>query len=349
MRSPIEPAHKGRAQRLVEIAERLGVVRSLRGLHDRLSPALTILAYHRVMPTDALDNYPFDQELISATPAQFESQMRYLRECLYPISLNDVIAHIESGTQLPQNSVAVTFDDGFADTYRYAFPILRRYQIPATVFVSTGYVETGEPFWFELASYLIYRVAPYSLELPDGTLLPTGDSWATRTASLRRLQSTLKDLPNSARLKAINIWATRYSTELAHGASLHSRPISWAQVIEMAECGIHFGSHTVSHPNLTRVTDEELTYELIDSKTTLESKLQKPITTIAYPIGTPSAFNEKVLSAARESDFKLGLTYVSGANNLPITNPLSLRRHGIGLQMTPAYFRALTTLPSWLT
>ena len=347
-RSSIEPAHKGRAQRLVEVAERIGVVRSLRKLHDRHNPALMILAYHRVMPTDALDCYPFDQELISATPCQFDSQMRYLREHLHPVSLTNVIAHVESGTPLPPNSVAVTFDDGFADTYRYAFPILRRYQIPATIFVSTGYVETGEPFWFELASYLVYRVPPHSLDLPDGVFLPTGDSWTARTASLRQLHSILKDLPNAARLKTINTWADRYSAELTHGACLHSRPISWPQIIEMAAGGIHFGSHTVSHPNLTRVTDEELNHELTDSKMILESKLQQPIDTIAYPIGTPSAFNAKVLSAARNNNFKLGLTYVSGANSLPLSNLMSLHRHGIGLRMTPAYFQALTTLPSWL-
>ncbi len=348
MRSPIEPAHKGRAQRLVEIAERLGVVRSLRGLHDRRSPALTILAYHRVMPTDALDSYPFDQELISATPAQFESQMRHVRKHLHPVSLQDVIAQIEQGTPLPPNAVAVTFDDGFADTYRYAFPILRRYQIPATIFVSTGYVESGEPFWFELASFLIYRLPPRSLEPHNGLQLPTGDSWADRTASLRRLHGVLKDLPNTERLQILDTWAHHYSAELAHGAARHSRPISWSQIAEMAASGIAFGSHTVSHPNLTRVTDAELKRELTESKTTLESKLQHSIDTIAYPIGTPSAFNARVVAAAREHHFKLGLTYVSGANLIPLVNPLELRRHGIGLSMTPAYFKALMTLPSWL-
>jgi peptidoglycan/xylan/chitin deacetylase (PgdA/CDA1 family) len=348
MRSPIEPAHKGRAQRLVEIAERLGVVRRFRGLHDRRSPALTILAYHRVMPTDALESYPFDQELISATPGQFDSQMRYLREYLRPVALNDIIAHVEQGTPLPPDSVAVTFDDGFADTYRYAFPVLQRYRIPATVFVSTGYVESGEPFWFELASYLVYRLHPQSLELQDGTRLPTGDSWTERTASLRRVHSVLKDLPNDARLQIIEDWKRRYAKELAHGASLHSRPITWPQIIEMAASGIAFGSHTVSHPNLTRLTDEDLNRELTDSKRVLESKLQKPIDTIAYPIGTPSAFNSGVISAAREHCYKLGLTYVSGANVIPISNPLELHRHGVGLGMTPRYFRALTSLPSWL-
>ena len=348
LRSPIEPAHKGRAQRLVEIAERIGVVRSLRELHDRRNPALTILAYHRVMPTDALECYPFDQELISATPGQFDSQMRYVREHLHPVSLKDVIAHIEQGTPFPPNSVAVTFDDGFADTYRYAFPVLRRYHIPATIFVSTGYVESGEPFWFELASYLVYRVPPHSLELQDGILLPTGDSWADRTASLRRLHNILKDLPNAARLNVLDTWAHRYSAELTHGASHHSRPISWPQVTEMAESGIAFGSHTVSHPNLTRTTDKELNQELTESKYVLESKLQQTIDTIAYPIGTPSAFNTRVISAARKHDFKLGLTYVPGANPLPIENPLELRRHGVGPGMTLPYFRALTRLPSWL-
>jgi peptidoglycan/xylan/chitin deacetylase (PgdA/CDA1 family) len=348
MRSPIEPAHKGRAQRLVEIAERLGVVRRLRGLHDRRSPALTILAYHRVMPTDDLESYPFDQELISATPRQFDSQMRYLREHLRPISLNDVITHVEHGTPLPPNSVAVTFDDGFADTYRYAFPVLRRYRIPATIFVSTGYVESGEPFWFELASYLVYRVAPQSLEMPDGIRLPTADAWSARTASLRRLHGILKDLPNASRLQIVTQWQYRHAKELAHGASLHSQPITWSEILEMTACGISFGSHTVTHPNLTRVSDEELHRELAESKSLLEAKLQQSIDTIAYPIGTPSAFDDRVVSAARKHNFKLGLTYVSGANAIPVQNPLKLHRHGIGLGMTTAYFRALTSLPSWL-
>ena len=333
---------------MVEVAERMGVVRSLRRIHDRRNPALTILAYHRVMPTDALECYPFDQELISATPGQFDSQMRYVREHLHPVSLKDVIAHIEQGTPFPPNSVAVTFDDGFADTYRYAFPVLRRYHIPATIFVSTGYVESGEPFWFELASYLVYRMPPQTLELRDGIRLPTGDSWSDRTSSLRRLHSILKDLPNATRLQVLDVWRHQFADQLTHGASLHSRPINWQQITEMAASGISFGSHTVSHPNLTRVTDEDLHRELTESKCVLESKLQQPIDTIAYPIGTPSAFNTRVISAVSEHNFKLGLTYVSGANPIPIRNPLELRRHGIGLGMTSAYFRALTGLPSWL-
>ena len=208
--------------------------------------------------------------------------------------------------------------------------------------------DSGEPFWFELASYLVYRVARQSLELQNGIRLPTGDSMAERTASLRQLHSMLKDLPNASRLQIIDRWKHDYVDELAHGASLHSRPITWPEIIEMAASGINFGSHTVSHPNLTRVSEDDLHRELTESKAVLESRLQQPIETIAYPIGTPSAFNAKVVSAAREHNFKLGLTYVSGANALPIHTPLELHRHGVGLGMTSAYFRALTSLSSWL-
>ena len=181
-----------------------------------------------------------------------------------------------------------------------------------------------------------------------GVRLPTGHSWADRTASLRRLHSILKDLPNSTRMQVIDTWKHHYVNELTHGASLHSQPISWPQISEMAASGIFFGSHTVTHPNLTRLSNDDLQRELAESKNVLEDKLQKSVDTIAYPIGTPSAFNAEVISAVRKHNFKLGLTYVSGANPFPIRNPLELHRHGIGLRMTSAYFRALTNLPSWL-
>ena len=348
LRSPIEPAHKGRAQRLVEVAERIGFVRTARGLHDHVTPGITILAYHRVIPTDALDNYHLDQQLISATPAQFEWQMRHIREHLNPISLSGVIAHLDAGDPLPKSAVAVTFDDGFSDTYRYAFPILKRYAIPATIFVSTGYVDSQQPFWFELTAYLAYKISPRTIELQDGRTFPSGDSHNERTASLRQLQGILKDLPNPQRIALIERWARQFSTLITHDITGHSLPISWDQIHAMACAGIDFGSHTITHPNLTRLSDEELDYELAQSKHVLEGHVQRPVESIAYPIGTPSAFDRRVTIATQRAKFKIGVTYVSGANPIGKINRFELRRHGIGLSMTPSYFRALTSLPSWL-
>lgn len=326
----------------------MGLVRALRRLHNRANPTLTILAYHRVMPIDALEAYPFDRELISATPAQFDWQMRYVREHLHPVSLHDIIAHLDDGIPLPPLAIAITFDDGFSDTYRYAFPILKRYGIPATIFVSTGYVDTQRPFWFELAAYLVHRVSPLTLQFPDGRAFPDGDSHEDRTLSLRQVHDILKDLPNNQRTALIDKWSVEFNAFIAHDALHHSLPISWDQIRTMSKSGITFGSHTVTHPNLTRLSGIELDHELGESKRTLETHLQQPIDTLAYPIGTRSAFDDRVISATRRHGFKLGVTYISGANLTSRIERFQLRRHGVGLKMTPWYFRALTTLPAWL-
>jgi peptidoglycan/xylan/chitin deacetylase (PgdA/CDA1 family) len=349
LREPEQPTiRRGRVQRVVEAAERLGIVRALRGLHDRW-PALTVLAYHRVMPTDGLAAYPFDPQLISATPEQFDWQMRYVREHLNPVSLSDVMGHLDGKVALPPASVAVTFDDGFMDTYRYAFPALKRFSIPATVFVATGYVDSGEPFWFELASYLALRVKPESLEIAgSGEAFPRGDSREERTSSLLRLHQILQSLPNARRTEAVSQWARRFAVQIAHGEIARSRPISWEQVSEMAEAGIDFGSHTVTHPNLTRLTDDELDWELAESKRVLEARLQKPVDAVAYPIGTTAAFDARVVAATERQGFKLGVTYVPGANRLQSISRYELRRRGISPTTTPPYFRAMTSLPSWI-
>ncbi|HUN25886.1 MAG TPA: polysaccharide deacetylase family protein [Steroidobacteraceae bacterium] len=348
-RTPQRIARRGRVQRLIEVAERFGLVRALEPFHDRLRATLTVLAYHRVMPVDALAAYPFDPELISATPDQFEWQMEYLRRHRNLVSLKQVQAHLEGAQRLPPAAVAVTFDDGFSDTYRYAFPVLKRFAIPATIFVTTGYVDSGEPFWFELAAYLALRVPPRSLRVEGSeAAFPLGTSAAERRRSLHDIQELLKNLPNARRTAVVGQWARQFQAQIEHGAIAHSRPISWSQVAEMAAAGIEFGSHTVTHPNLTRLSDTELEWELAESKRVLETRLNGAVTALAYPIGTRSAFDARVISAAERAGFRLGVSYIPGANRQMSLERYELRRHGVGLGTTARYFRALVSLPDWL-
>ncbi len=346
---PAVQVFKGRVQQAVEIAERVGLLRALGPLHDHRHTALTVLAYHRVMPTDALSVYPFDPELISATPAQFESHMACIRHYANPVSLDQIRAQLDGEASLPPRAVAVTFDDGFEDTYRYAFPILKRHEIPATVFVATGYVDSGEPFWFELAAYLVYRVDPFDLHVgTDGIRLPSGPSIPERTRSLRLVHDILKRLPNAQRLSLLSDWAHRFAPQIAHGAVGVGRPMSWAQVREMATAGIAFGSHSVTHPNLTQITDRDLEWELGESKRVIEEKLQREVRALAYPIGNRDSFDARVIEATRRAGFALGVSYLPGANALPGLDRFELHRHGIGLGTSERYFRALIRLPSWI-
>ncbi|MGH8322353.1 MAG: polysaccharide deacetylase family protein [Steroidobacteraceae bacterium] len=340
---------KGKVQHLVEVADRFGLIRALRPLHDRRRTSLTVLAYHRVVPAGSPESYPVDLELISATPEQLDWQMEYIRRHMNPVSLAQLTAHLEGGPPLPPAAVAVTFDDGFIDTYRYAFPILRRHSIPATVFVATGYVDSGEPFWFELAADLTLQVEPGALRIEEcAEAFPAGHAMHERRGSLRRLHQVLKKLPNARRTEVISGWARRFAVRTDTAATELSRPISWAQVTEMAAAGIDFGSHTVTHPNLTQLADPDLEWELCESKRVLEDRLGRRVDTLAYPIGTPSAYDTRVVAAAKHAGFRLALSYVSGTNWLKKLDRFELRRHGVGPGTTSPYFRALTTLPAWI-
>ncbi|HVW69856.1 MAG TPA: polysaccharide deacetylase family protein [Steroidobacteraceae bacterium] len=335
---------------MAEAAERLGLLPTLKLLHDRGRSGLTVLAYHRVVPTEGNRPYPLDTELISATPEGFEWQMEYLRRHTSPVSLGEALAHLESGRKLPPDATAVTFDDGFNDTYSRAFPIMRRHGIPATVFVTTGYIDNREPFWFELVAHIVMRVAPRSIVIPESPRpLPRGPSLAVRRRSLQSLLGILKSLPNERRTELLREWTERYAALLDPAITDLGRPLNWHEIDEMAAAGIEFGSHTVTHPNLTTVSDEQLSWELSESRRTLEQRLHREVRTLAYPIGTRSAYDSRVLEATRRCGFGLAASYVSGANWLNAFPTFEVRRQNVGLHCTPAYFRALVSLPAWLS
>ncbi len=340
----------GKRQKLIDIAELLRLTPILRKVHDRGRSSLVILAYHRVMPVDLPDTYPFDLDLISATPGEFAWQMEYLARHCQPVSLAQIVAHMDAGEPLPEGAVAVTFDDGFVDTHLHAFPVLKRLQIPATVFVTTDYIESGEPFWFELAAYLMMHIEPGAIRVEESRQsFPFGPTNTERRASIRRIHQILKVLPNGRRAAMIHDWSSRFSEGLDALISELSRPLNWRQIREMAEQGIEFGSHTLSHPNLTRLADTDLARELTESRRILEQRIERKVEALGYPIGTAEAYDERVMQAAAKSGYRLAVTYVPGVNWQAAGHRYELRRQGISRDMSRSYFRGLVNLPEWIS
>lgn len=344
------PWKRGRRQRLAAGTAQLGLVPLLRIMHNRGRSPVVVLAYHRVVPCESFETYPLDVNLISATPREFEWQMSYLRNRMNPVSLSQVVASLDGGEPLPERAVAVTFDDGFRDTFEHAFPVLRRLGVPATVFLTTDYVDSDEPFWFELVAHLMMKLPPGALELAEGAAgsYPTGDSLEQRRASTQEVQDVLKAVPNGRRLELIHEWARRFPCEMSAEVADASKPVTWGQVREMAAAGVEFGSHTVSHPNLTQVGEGQLDVELNESRRVLEGQLQKPVTTIAYPIGTANAFDARVVRQTERAGYRLAVTYETGANWTDDLQRFELRRQGVGPWVGTNYFRAMTALPAWV-
>lgn len=336
--------------RFTSVVDKLHLLSTLKTLHDRGRRSLVVLAYHRIVPGGYLASNPLDLDLISATAEGFEQQMRYLREQMNPVPLSRVCQFLRGETTLPERAVAVTFDDGYRDTFSYAFPILKRYQVPAMVFVTTGNIESGHPFWFQTAAQLMRHLPAGAITLPESSeSFPAGESTKERRDSLRRLQELLKGLPDTRRTTLLGEWSMRFSDLLAAVGGELTRPLQWDEIRLMASQGVEFGSHTVTHPNLRHVSDPELDWELSESKRVLEAHLQQPIEAIAYPIGTPSAYDERVVHAAQSAGFKLGLSYRPGVNWVKRLASFELRRQSVGLHASLPYFRGLTQLPEWIS
>jgi peptidoglycan/xylan/chitin deacetylase (PgdA/CDA1 family) len=340
---------KSKQQRLADAVLNTGTLAPLRALHDRGRTPVLILNYHRIATAGQTQTYPLDLGLISATRDEFDSQMRALRAVANPVSLEAIADAVTHGRTLPDRAVAVTFDDGFVDTFEVAFPVLQRHGIPATVFVSTEHVENNEPFWFEITAHLMLRVPVRALrfeECPEG--LPTADDLAARRDSIARLHRVLKRCANARRGELVERWRVLFAESLDSHAVALSRPVSKRQILDMARGGIAFGSHTVSHPNLALATNEVIERELADSKTYLEHLLGKPVRSLAYPFGTADTYDARVMASARTCGYELAVSFRQGVNWLGALDPMELRRIGMGPGVSESQFRVMLALPAWL-
>ena len=116
---------------------------------------VTIFAYHRVR-TITPDIKPYEKELISATPEQFEKQLRYLIKNYHLTTFKQLSEEYKRNPDyLPKNAVILTFDDGYEDFYTEVFPLLKKYNATAAVYPSTGYIGSSEVIWFDKLGYIL--------------------------------------------------------------------------------------------------------------------------------------------------------------------------------------------------
>jgi peptidoglycan/xylan/chitin deacetylase (PgdA/CDA1 family) len=328
----------------------LGLTRLARLVHDRGRKPLLCLAYHRVMPIPDAATYPFDLELISATPENFELQMAYVRRHFDPVPLSAVVDHITAGTALPQRPVVVTFDDGYDDNLHYAAPILRRHGITPTIFVATDYVGAHVPYWFELAVYLMMRLPVGSMTLSDlPQPLPTGDDWQCRRRCAEMLQRKMKLLSKAELIELTTRWRSEFAAHIDPAEFCLSQVLDWSDIRRMDGHGFEFGSHSMSHPVLSMLDQPTLREELEGSKQRLEKELKRRVTTLAYPAGKEFAYTPLVQRMARESGYELAAAYVAGVNWIAAgMDTFALRRQNIERAHDETSFQAMLQFPEWV-
>lgn len=280
-----------------------------------------ILMYHRVLPAGQAAGCHTIPSIIVHEDT-FAAQMAYLAAHCRPLPLAD-LAHGALAGGLPRRSVAVTFDDGWEDTCRVALPILSRHGIPATVFVTTGFLGTDRVFWQERFRFLLARLTAEHPHAPGdllASLSPTLADLPSGPNVEQALFARLATLDEPAREAVHDRLRTALGGPEIDGA-LHAF-LTWDQARTLARAGIGLGSHTVRHPDLTRLTDAALATELADSRATLRDRLDIVPDTLAYPTGYHDA---RVMAAARAAGYVLAVT-TRARTVRPGDDPLALPR-----------------------
>ena len=266
---------------------------------------IQILVYHRVND----ENDPF----FSGIPIDaFKRQMEYLASSFNIISLEEAVKRLTK-RDVPDNTIVVTFDDGYRDNYVNAFPILRKLSIPATIFLAVDAIGSRRVLWHDrvFSAFRETRVsvltgfANSSSEYPLNTV-------AERLLAQQKVLHFIRSLDEEARLSAIN--ALIEKLEVTDRKEVPELMLSWEEVKAMHYNGISFGSHTVTHPILSRLSLERNREEIEKSKSTIEQRLGVRVTTFAYPNGKPNDFAETTKKLLRAAGYICAVTTKFGAN-----------------------------------
>lgn len=312
-----------------------------------LQRGVRIIAYHRVMDFDE-STYPFDLELISATQQAFREQVLYLSKYYTPMTFADLLSVKANNQSIPRNAVIITFDDGFNDNYEFAFPILKEAGVPATIFISTDYMDQPETLWFDELAYIVKKKLEkdYSIEFKDFSITIPATSEHDKEESLKRILQWIKRVPDQDRVTFLQ--NLKEKIPIDKRSNQLSTPMTWDQVIELDKNGIEIGSHSCSHPILAQLSTEQLEHELRDSKCEIEERLKRACPVISYPVGGKDAYNNQVLDLVHKSGYQFGCTYEPGFNSIANLerNPFTLKRNHIERYTRKADFETTLAMPN---
>jgi peptidoglycan/xylan/chitin deacetylase (PgdA/CDA1 family) len=278
----------------------------LRAAAHILSPAdkrasLLVLMYHRVLPgrDPLLPNEP-DAEL-------FAAHMDTLASLFDVMPLPTAVERLKGGS-LPARAACITFDDGYANTLEVAAPILTSRRLTATVFVSTGFVGHGR-MWNDTLIEVV-RAADSELDLSRfGLGRYVLDSVPSRCAAIEKIIGQLKYLEPGARTARVDAIAAQLGRELPDNLMMDE-----AALRSLCHHGFEIGAHTINHPILTRLGDEEARREIEGSKHRLEEIVGRPVRSFAYPNGRPRRdYDARDVQIVRQCGFDVAVTTAWGA------------------------------------
>lgn len=282
---------------------------------DNKQDKFIVLMYHKIGE---------GSDFIPALDARvFQKQISFIKKFYNVIPLEDIF--ILPSSRNRKAKAVVTFDDGYRSIYKYAYPILKKYNIPATVFLTVDSIEKNIPIWPDLVSHYISTTQKDSIDLVLGGSRVSFSFGSTeeKIKAIKEIKDLFKRISNDERLMFMQELKQKLEVNDDVGEGLEM--LSWDEIREMSKNNIFFGGHTLSHPILPNLSLEETKMELIQSKRIIEEKLNTSVYSFAYPNGLENDFNNDIKNILVDSGYRLACTTIFGKNDRN-TDSLGLKR-----------------------
>jgi peptidoglycan/xylan/chitin deacetylase (PgdA/CDA1 family) len=286
---------------------------------------VTVLAYHRIDTPGNPSTRDLSPSLIDAYPAEFEAQMRWLAHRYNVISGRQLVESLRESQPLPPRALMITFDDGYSCFLATAVPILRRYNLPATLFVATEFTSNPtKPFWWDTLHKALTRTKREEIEVPGiGRLLLRSSE--ERATAYETLVGAVERADAEETDRLVEAIAQASGVE----PSNEKRRLDWDEVRALSESGdVSIGPHTRRHPILSRATGERMRDEIEGSWADLNTRLSRPLPLFAYPNGQAHAISRANVDAVRATGIPGAFTMMAGHNAPGKTDPYMMYRIG---------------------
>ena len=308
-------AHQTR-QRLFHAG--FGLIAAMRA--DRwLAPAArglgVVLTFHHVRPNAAAPDAFAPNRLLAITPDFLDRTLRALAEAGFEVVPLDAVPERLARAPRPGRPgrpaerlfAVLTFDDGYRDTVRHARPVLARHGVPWTLFVTTEFASgRGRLWWLELEA-AVRRLAHVTLDAGCVRVDLPADTPARKAVAFDAAYRALRALPEPALRAGVARLAARAG--LPVGTDAARLCLSWEELADLArDPAVTLGAHTLSHPRLATLPEDEARREIVEGRAGLEAGLGRPVRHLSYPVGDPTSAGAREFALAREAGFATAVT-----------------------------------------
>lgn len=305
------------------------------GARTAVGARYDILLYHGVHADD-LDCGARNRSGKHVARARFATEMEYLKRTRPIVTMREIGAAHRGEGEIPENAVAVTFDDGFHNNFTEAFPVLVELGVPATIYLATGFIGTGRRMWSDRLedAFLRTRKRRLKLEIDGQSFELSLNDLDARVSAFLSVKQRCKLVSDEVKNHVVDLVCAELATK-AEPCDLYDF-CSWDDVRAMAESGIiDIGAHTVDHVSLAKCSPAHAAAQIRWSLAAVSEALERECDLFAYPEGQAHDFDQLTIACLMAHGIDHAPSAIAGVNQVGVTDPFRIHRTMVGFEGAP--------------